>query len=103
MSDQMTPEQAAQEKMNLLQKYAPELQQGLNQSDVDGLISRLTMDKALSERHLNTLADKLIMACQERDRLAGENKILKDSLLSITRERTSSRPEAVKETGENTP
>ncbi len=67
---QQTPEeQKAMEKLALIEQYAPELKQGVTQIDVDGVIARLSVDKAIAERHINTLVDRLIAACQERDKL----------------------------------
>lgn len=73
-------EQALKEKHAAIQKYAPGIQQGLTQADVDRIIAQLSMDKIAAEKHINYLADLVISIGTERDRLAAENAVLKSQL-----------------------
>ena len=75
-----TQVQVIEEKQAAIQKYAPGIQQGLIQADVDRIIAQLNMDKVAAEKHINYLVDQVIMIGTERDRLVAENAVLKSQL-----------------------
>lgn len=69
--------------MELVEKYLPEIKQGITQGEVDGIISRLTMEKIVAERNMNLAIEKLVEAAQERDVLAGEVIALRAQVKSM--------------------
>jgi len=85
MTDQERQEQekAAQEKMTRLYELAPELQQGITQDDMERIIARLSMEKAMAERHINVLADKLIAMSAERDKLQAERDMMVGQMVML--------------------
>jgi hypothetical protein len=73
----MKAKEASQEKLSHLLQLVPELNNGLNQGDMELLIARLSLEKAVAERHINVLADKLIAVTLEQKYLTEQLKKLK--------------------------
>lgn len=65
----------AEEKKDLLLKHCPELSTGLTESDLNNYLVTLIHDKIVSEKHLNTIVDKLIVLIQQNEMM--QNQLLR--------------------------
>ncbi len=83
MSEQEKQPEQVPDMMALVEKYVPELKQGITQGELEGIIARLTMDKTVAERNMNLAIKKLVEAAQERDVLAGEVIALRAQVKSM--------------------